>query len=133
MVAVVNINEVLDGHVALEVECVDRLYLNVYVPILQVGRSGEAVLGGAPRQPDPVTGDHREDHDGIASGPLDTTTGSDIVAWVVVRHHHESRFDAEEATFLPYHYEGFHLTPRAFARLRPDDRQTNPERPPRDG
>ena len=37
MVAVVNINEVLDGHVALEVECVDRLYLNAYVPILQVG------------------------------------------------------------------------------------------------
>jgi hypothetical protein len=35
--AVVSINEVLDGHVALEVECVDRLYLNAYVPNLQVG------------------------------------------------------------------------------------------------
>ena len=34
---VVNINDVLDGHVALEVECVDRLYLNAYVPNLQVG------------------------------------------------------------------------------------------------
>jgi hypothetical protein len=34
---VVNINEVLDGHVALEVECVDRLYLNAYVANLQVG------------------------------------------------------------------------------------------------
>ncbi len=33
----VNINDVLDGHVALEIECVDRLYLNAYVPILQVG------------------------------------------------------------------------------------------------
>jgi hypothetical protein len=33
---VVNINDVLDGHVALEVECVDRLYLNAYVPGLQV-------------------------------------------------------------------------------------------------
>jgi hypothetical protein len=32
---VVNINDVLDGHVGLEVECVDRLYLNAYVPILQ--------------------------------------------------------------------------------------------------
>ncbi len=31
------INEVLDGHVALEVGCVDRLYLNAYVPRLQVG------------------------------------------------------------------------------------------------
>lgn len=34
---VTNINEVLDGHVALEVWCVDRLYLNAYVPSLQVG------------------------------------------------------------------------------------------------
>jgi hypothetical protein len=32
-----NINEVLDGHVSLEVECVDRMLLNVYVPNLQVG------------------------------------------------------------------------------------------------
>jgi hypothetical protein len=37
MTSVTNINEVLEGHVALEVECVDRLYLNAYVPILQVG------------------------------------------------------------------------------------------------
>src|SRR5437660_1419500 len=35
--SVVNINDVLDGHVALEVDCVDRLYLNAYVPKLQVG------------------------------------------------------------------------------------------------
>jgi hypothetical protein len=34
---VVNINDVLGGHVALEEECVDRLYLNAYVPGLQVG------------------------------------------------------------------------------------------------
>ena len=27
--------------------------------------------------------------DQIATGPLDTTKGSDIVAWLVVRHHHE--------------------------------------------
>ena len=37
MTGVTNINEVLEGHVALEVECVDRLYLNAYVPRLQVG------------------------------------------------------------------------------------------------
>src|SRR5881275_2283704 len=29
-----NIAEILDGHVTLEVECVDRLYLNGYVPAL---------------------------------------------------------------------------------------------------
>jgi hypothetical protein len=37
MASVVNINDVLDGHVSLEVECVDRLYLNAYCPLLQVG------------------------------------------------------------------------------------------------
>jgi len=35
--SVVNINDVLDGHVALEISCVDRLYLNAYVANLQVG------------------------------------------------------------------------------------------------
>ena len=37
MASVANINDVLAGHVALEVECVDRLLLNAYVPSLQVG------------------------------------------------------------------------------------------------
>jgi hypothetical protein len=37
MATVTNINDVLDGHVALEIECVDRMLLNVYVPNLQVG------------------------------------------------------------------------------------------------
>jgi hypothetical protein len=30
-------DDVLEGHVALEIECVDRLYLNAYLPNLQVG------------------------------------------------------------------------------------------------
>jgi hypothetical protein len=34
--SVVNINDVLDGHVSLEVQCVDRMLLNAYVPTLQV-------------------------------------------------------------------------------------------------
>ncbi|MGH2764967.1 MAG: hypothetical protein ACRDKA_03485 [Actinomycetota bacterium] len=33
----VNINDLLDGHVQLDLECLDRLYLNAYVPNLQVG------------------------------------------------------------------------------------------------
>jgi hypothetical protein len=37
MATVTNINDVLDGHVSLEVECVDRMLLNAYVPTLQVG------------------------------------------------------------------------------------------------
>jgi hypothetical protein len=35
--APVSVAELLDGHVALEVECLDRVYLNAYVPRLQVG------------------------------------------------------------------------------------------------
>jgi hypothetical protein len=35
--SVVNINDVLDGHVSLKIDCVDRLLLNAYVPNLQVG------------------------------------------------------------------------------------------------
>ena len=38
--------EVLNGHVALEVECVDRLYLNAYVPTLQVGPQVNRFLEG---------------------------------------------------------------------------------------
>jgi hypothetical protein len=37
MANVTNINDVLDGHVGLEIECVDRMLLNAYVPNLQVG------------------------------------------------------------------------------------------------
>jgi hypothetical protein len=31
------VNDVLHGHVGLDVECLDRIYLNAYVPKLQVG------------------------------------------------------------------------------------------------
>jgi hypothetical protein len=36
MAASLTVNELLDGHVALDVECLDRVYLNGYVPNLQV-------------------------------------------------------------------------------------------------
>lgn len=32
-----SINDVLEGHVGLDIECLDRIYLNGYVPNLQVG------------------------------------------------------------------------------------------------
>jgi hypothetical protein len=41
MTRVVTINEVLGGHVGLDIECLDRIYLNAYVPILQ--SSGQVV------------------------------------------------------------------------------------------
>ena len=31
-----NVNEILDGHVSLQIQCLDRIYLNGYVPNLQV-------------------------------------------------------------------------------------------------
>src|SRR5205807_6918677 len=37
MAAVATANDLLDGHVSLDVECLDRIYLNGYVPNLQVG------------------------------------------------------------------------------------------------
>ena len=37
MSGVVTVPEVLDGHTVLDVECLDRIYLNGYVPMLQVG------------------------------------------------------------------------------------------------
>jgi len=33
---VVTVNDVLDGHVGLDLECFDRIYLNGWVPTLQV-------------------------------------------------------------------------------------------------
>lgn len=37
MAATVTVNDLLDGHVGLDLECLDRIYLNGYVPNLQVG------------------------------------------------------------------------------------------------
>jgi hypothetical protein len=43
---VVTVNDVLDGHVALDIECLDRIYLNAYVPILQTSARVVAFLSG---------------------------------------------------------------------------------------
>ena len=43
---VVTVNDVLDGHVALDIECLDRIYLNAYVPILQTSSQVVAFLSG---------------------------------------------------------------------------------------
>jgi hypothetical protein len=37
MTSVTNINDVLNGHVGLDLDCIDRLYLNAYVPNMAVG------------------------------------------------------------------------------------------------
>ena len=56
MAATVTVNDVLDGHVGLDVECLDRIYLNGYVPNLQVGGPGGVVYDPALGLPDPVAG-----------------------------------------------------------------------------
>ena len=61
MAAAVTVSDLLDGHVALDMQCLDRIYLNGYVPNLQVG--GQVVSFMTPHlgYPDPVAGDHGED------------------------------------------------------------------------
>src|SRR6266702_2951591 len=46
MARVITVNDVLDGHVALDIECLDRIYLNAYVPILQTRSQMVAFLSG---------------------------------------------------------------------------------------
>lgn len=41
MAGAANVNDLLEGHVTLDLECLDRVYLNSYVPNLQV--SGQVV------------------------------------------------------------------------------------------
>lgn len=41
---VVTVNDVLDGHVALDIQCLDRIYLNAYVPKLQTSAQVVAFL-----------------------------------------------------------------------------------------
>ena len=46
MAATVTVNEVLNGHVVLDVECLDRIYLNGYVPNLQMGGQVASFMTG---------------------------------------------------------------------------------------
>ena len=48
-----NINELLEGHVTLEVECIDRLYLNGYLPRLATGGGLVGFLTGHLGKPIP--------------------------------------------------------------------------------
>jgi hypothetical protein len=43
---VVTVNDVLDGHMALDIQCLDRVYLNAYVPRLQTSAQVVAFLSG---------------------------------------------------------------------------------------
>ena len=43
---VVTVNDVLDGHMALDIQCLDRIYLNAYIPRLQTSAQVVAFLSG---------------------------------------------------------------------------------------
>ena len=43
---VVTVNDVLDGHVVLDLQCLDRIYLNAYIPTLQTSAQVVAFLSG---------------------------------------------------------------------------------------
>ena len=49
MATVTDLNQLLEQHLVLDLECLDRIYLNAYVPTLQTGGSvrpvGVALLG----------------------------------------------------------------------------------------
>ena len=53
MTRVLTVNDVLDGHVMLDIECLDRIYLNAYVPILQTSAQVVAFLSGHLGRPFP--------------------------------------------------------------------------------
>jgi hypothetical protein len=40
----VTVNDILDGHVALDIQCLDRIYLNAYIPTLQTSAQVVAFL-----------------------------------------------------------------------------------------
>jgi hypothetical protein len=55
MTSVTNINEVLNGHVSLDLACIGRLYLNAYVLNLQVAGQIGTFLTAQLAQPAPRT------------------------------------------------------------------------------
>ena len=53
MADMVTVNDLLDGYVRLDVECLDRIYLNGYVPSLQVGGQVVSFMTAHLKQPIP--------------------------------------------------------------------------------
>ena len=53
MAEVIRVADLLEGHTVLDVECLDRLYLNGYVPNLQVGGQVFSFMTAHLKQPIP--------------------------------------------------------------------------------
>src|SRR5258707_89727 len=85
---VVTVNDVLDGHVALDIECLDRIYLNAYVPILQTSSQVVAFLSGHLGFPFPSPALFRQMGDRFRKAVLSFSDANDI-PWV--------KFEKDEA------------------------------------
>ena len=81
MARVITVNDVLDGHVALDIECLDRIYLNAYVPILQTSSQVVAFLSGHLGFPFPSPALFRQLGDRFRKAVLSFSDANDI-PWV---------------------------------------------------
>ena len=85
---VVTVNDVLDGHVVLDIECLDRIYLNAYVPILQTSSQVVAFLSGHLGFPFPSPALFRQMGDRFRRSVLSFADANDI-PWI--------RFEKDQA------------------------------------
>jgi hypothetical protein len=85
---VITVNDVLDGHVVLDIECLDRIYLNAYVPILQTSSQVVAFLSGHLGFPFPSPALFRQMGDRFRKAVLSFSDANDI-PWV--------KFEKDEA------------------------------------
>jgi hypothetical protein len=85
---VITVNDVLDGHVALDIECLDRIYLNAYVPILQASSQVVAFLSGHLGFPFPSPALFRQMGDRFRKAVMSFSDANDI-PWI--------RFEKDEA------------------------------------
>ena len=78
MTHVVTAGELLDGHSVLDIECLDRIYLNAYVPVLQ--SSGQVVAFMTQHLGKPIPSPALMEHIGMrfrrAVSPMPPRTGS---------------------------------------------------------
>src|SRR6478672_9956845 len=88
MARVITVNDVLDGRVALDIECLDRIYLNAYVPVLQTSSQVVAFLSGHLGFPFPSPALFRQMGDRFRKAVLSFSDANDI-PWI--------RFEKDQA------------------------------------